>query len=118
MLTSAHGAKRHPGAQRRIGYQDTETSKHYAFLTNNFDLSAKTITDIYKTRWQIELFFKWLKQPLTAKSFVGTSCNALLTQLWNAMCVYLLLSCIKTVITRDCQPRFNRHLVTRFRRNI
>ena len=82
---------------RRIGYRDAETGKHYVFLTNNFDLSAKTIADIYKARWQIELFFKWIKQHLKVKSFVGTSRNAVLTQLWIAMCVYLLLSYIKFV---------------------
>ena len=97
VLTSTHGAKRHPGALRRIGYRDAETGKHYVFLTNNFDLSAKTIADIYKARWQIELFFKWIKQHLKVKSFVGTSRNAVLTQLWIAMCVYLLLSYIKFV---------------------
>ena len=97
VLTSTHDAKRYPGALRRIGYRDAETGKHYVFLTNNFDLSAKTIADIYKARWQIELFFKWIKQHLKVKSFVGTSRNAVLTQLWIAMCVYLLLSYIKFV---------------------
>ena len=97
VLTSTHGTKRYPGALRRIGYRDAETGKHYVFLTNNFDLSAKTIADIYKARWQIELFFKWIKQHLKVKSFVGTSRNAVLTQLWIAMCVYLLLSYIKFV---------------------
>ena len=97
MLTSTHGAKRYPGTLRRIGYQDAETDKHYVFLTNSFDLSAKTIADIYKARWQIELFFKWIKQHLKVKIFVGTSRNAVLTQLWIAMCVYLLLSYIKFV---------------------
>ena len=97
VLTSTHGAKRHPGALRRIGYRDAETGKHYIFMTNNFDLSAKTIADIYKVRWQIELFFKWIKQHPKMKSFVGTSRNAVLTQLWIAMCVYLLLFYIKFV---------------------
>ena len=84
-----------PIALRRIGYRDPETGKHYAFLTNNFKLTAKTIADIYKARWQIELFFKWIKQNLKIKSFIGTSKNAVLTQIWVALCVYLLLAYIK-----------------------
>lgn len=80
---------------RRIGYRDPETGKHYVYLTNNFHLAAKTIADIYKARWQIELFFKNIKQNLKIKSFVGTSKNAVLTQIWIAMCVYLLLAWIK-----------------------
>lgn len=84
-----------PIALRRIGYRDPETGKHYVFLTNNFKLAAKTIADIYKARWQIELFFKWVKQNLKIKSFVGTSKNAVLTQIWIALCMYLLLAYIK-----------------------
>jgi len=64
-------------------------------LTNNFEFSAKTIADIYKARWQIELFFKWIKQHLKIKTFLGTSKNAVLTQIWVAMIYYLLLSWIK-----------------------
>lgn len=80
---------------RRIGYRDLETGKHYVFLTNHFKLAAKTIADIYKARWQIELFFKWVKQNLKIKTFLGTSKNAVLTQIWIAMCMYLLLAYIK-----------------------
>jgi len=80
---------------RRIGYRDPETGKHYIFLSNNFKLAAKTIADIYKSRWQIELFFKWVKQNLKIKTFLGTSKNAVLTQIWIAMCMYLLLAYIK-----------------------
>ena len=80
---------------RRIGYRDPETGKRYVFLTNNFKLAAKTIADIYKARWQVELFFKWIKQNLKIKSFVGTSKNAVMTQIWIALCVYLLLAFIK-----------------------
>ena len=65
------------------------------FLTNNFKLSARTIADIYKARWQVELFFKWIKQNLKIKSFVGTSKNAVLTQIWIALCLYLLLAYLK-----------------------
>jgi putative transposase len=80
---------------RRIGYRDPKTGKHYSFLTNNFELSAKTIADIYKSRWQVELFFKWIKQNLKIKSFIGTSKNAVMTQIWVALCIYLLLAFLK-----------------------
>ena len=86
-----------PIALRRIGYKDPETGKHYFFLANNFHLAAKTIAEIYKARWQIELFFKWIKQNLKVKSFIGTSKNAVLTQLWVAMCTYLILAYIKFI---------------------
>ena len=87
--------KKCPVPLRRIGYRDPETSKHYVFLTNNFKLAAKTIADICKARWQVELFFKWIKQNLKIKSFIGTSKNAVMTQIWIALCVYLLLAFIK-----------------------
>ena len=93
-LTGAR-AKNCPIRLRRIGYQNADTGIHYTFLTNHFKLAARTIADIYKARWQIELFFKWIKQNLKIKSFLGTSRNAVLTQIWIAMCVYLLLSYIK-----------------------
>ena len=82
-------------ALRRIGYRDPETGKHFEFLTNNFRLAASTITQIYKARWQVELFFKWIKQNLKIKAFMGTSKNAVMTQIWIAMCVYLMLAYIK-----------------------
>ena len=88
-------AKQCPALLRRVGYRDPETGKHYIFLTNAFHLSARTIAAIYKERWQIELFFKWIKQNLKIKSFLGTSRNAVLTQIWVAMCMYLLLAYIK-----------------------
>ena len=77
---------------RRIGYRDQETGKHYEFLTNHFRLSPKTIAEIYKDRWQIELFFKEIKQNLRIKHFVGNSENAVLIQLYTALTVYLLLA--------------------------
>lgn len=94
-FTGAQTARKCPVALRRIGYRDLETGKHYVFLTNNFKLSAKTIADIYKARWQVELFFKWVKQNLKIKSFVGTSKNAVMTQIWIALCMYLLIAYIK-----------------------
>ena len=94
-FTGIQTAKKCPVNLRRIGYRDPETGKHYIFLTNNFKLSAKTIADVYKARWQVELFFKWIKQNLKIKSFVGTSKNAVMTQVWIAMCIYLLIAFIK-----------------------
>ena len=77
---------------RLVGYIDEQTNKEFTFLTNNFQLSADTIAQIYKSRWQIEIFFKWVKQT---KSFLGTSKNAVLVQIWIAMIYYLLLLFIK-----------------------
>ena len=95
ILITGTKAETCPIPLRRIGYRDPDTGKHYVFLTNNFQLVAKTIADIYKARWQIELFFKCIKQNLKIKSFIGTSRNAVLTQIWVAMCTYLLLAWIK-----------------------
>jgi len=94
-FTGAQTAKKCPVPLRRIAYRDAQSGKRYVFLTNNFKLSAKTIADIYKARWQVELFFKWIKQNLKIKSFVGTSKNAVMTQIWIALCVYLLLAFLK-----------------------
>jgi len=94
-LTGYYQAKDYPDELPLIGFRDPETKRKLIFLTNNFSLSAYTITQIYKARWQIELFFKWIKQNLKIKSFLGTSTNAVLTQIWVAMCYYLLLSYIK-----------------------
>ncbi len=80
---------------RRIGFKDAETGIQYYFLTNNFTLAASTIAEIYKARWQIELFFKWIKQNLKIKSFLGTSRNAVMTQIWIDICIYLLLAYLK-----------------------
>ncbi len=80
---------------RRIGYRDAETGKHYVFLTNHFGLSAKTIANVYKDRWQVELFFKAIKQNLKIHAFVGNSRNAVLTQIWIALCTFLMLSYLK-----------------------
>ena len=99
-FASARGRKRCPHRLRRIGYRDPESGKHCVFLTTNFELSAKTIADIYRSRWQVELFFKWIKQNLKVKCFVGTSRNAVLTQLWIAMCMYLLVSYVKFLSRR------------------
>lgn len=91
-LNSAHALKRGAPKLRRIGYRDPLTGKFYQFLTNHFGWSAQTIAAVYKDRWQVELFFKAIKQNLKIKAFVGTSRNAVLTQLWIAMIAYLLLA--------------------------
>lgn len=87
--------QKYPGKLRLIGFFDHDTNKHYIFLTNNFKLAAFTIAQIYKARWQIELFFKWIKQNLKIKTFLGTSKNAVLSQIWIAMIYTLLLAYIK-----------------------
>ncbi len=88
--------KSKPGLKlRRVGYKDPETGKHYKFLTNNFDLDPKTIADIYRERWEIEIFFRWIKQNLRIKTFVGRSENAVLTQIYVALILYLLLALLK-----------------------
>ena len=84
-----------PQPLRLVGYTDPETGKEYRFITNADHLDARTIADLYKERWQIELFFKWIKENLKIKTFLGTSRNAVLTQIWIALCVYLLLSFLK-----------------------
>lgn len=95
VLTNFYPAKAYPEPLRRIKYYDKETGKRLIFLANNFDLPALTITQLYKARWQIELFFKWIKQHLRIKSFYGTSHNAVKTQIWIAISTYLLVSIVK-----------------------
>ncbi len=91
-LNSKHAEKQGAPKLRLVGYQCPETGRHYRFLTNNFKLAASTIAAIYKDRWQVELFFKAIKQNLKIKAFLGTSKNAVLTQIWIAMICYLLLA--------------------------
>lgn len=87
---------------RRIGYRDPESGRHFEFLTNNFRLSAKTIADIYKDRWRIELFFKEIKQNLHIKKFVGTSENAVIIQIYTALTVYLIVAWLKFLAKAGC----------------
>lgn len=82
---------------RRVGYKDPETGIHYKFLTNNFFLEAKTIADIYKERWEVEIFFRWIKQNLKIKTFVGRSENAVLIQIYVALILYLMLALLKSL---------------------
>ncbi len=95
ILTAIDSAKVYPDALRRVSYLDVTTRKRFQFLTNNFTLPALTIAQIYKSRWQIELFFKWIKQHLRIKAFYGTSENAVKTQIWIAVSVYVLVAIIR-----------------------
>ena len=95
ILTAAKSAKAYPDPLRRVSYFDAATNKRLCFLTNNFTLPALTIARIYKSRWQIELFFKWIKQHLRIKKFYGTSENAVKTQIWIAVSVYLLVAIVR-----------------------
>jgi len=95
MLTGHKTRQRYPDVLRRIKFYDATTDKRFVFLTNNFALPALTITALYRYRWQVELFFKWIKQHLRIKSFFGTSENAVKTQVWIAVSVYVLVAIIK-----------------------
>jgi transposase len=95
ILTAIKSIKVYPDALRRISYVDLETNKRFTFLTNNFVLPALTIARIYKSRWQVELFFKWIKQHLRIKVFYGQSENAVKTQIWIAVSVYVLVAIVR-----------------------
>jgi Domain of unknown function (DUF4372)/Transposase DDE domain len=95
ILTSFESASAYPDALRRVSYFDAETNKRLKFLTNNFVLPAFTIAQIYKCRWQVELFFKWIKQHLRIKAFYGTSENAVKTQIWIAVSIYVLVAIVR-----------------------
>lgn len=94
-FTGYQSAKKYPGELRLIEFMDASTGKTYRFITNNFKLAASSIAGIYKQRWQIEIFFKWIKQNLKIKSFLGTSENAVMTQIYVAIIHYLLVAYIK-----------------------
>ena len=94
-LNGFYAAKHYPGYLRRIRYRDPKTGKTLVFLTNQFALPALTFCALYKCRWQVELFFKWIKQHLRIKRFYGTSENAVRTQIWIAITVYVLVAIIK-----------------------
>ncbi|MGB1128276.1 MAG: IS4 family transposase [Opitutales bacterium] len=96
-LSTWKGKRVYPEPLRRISYVDTQTGKRLVFLTNNFELPALTIAAIYRSRWQIELFFKWIKQNLRIKAFFGTTENAVRTQIWIALCVYLMVACLNKI---------------------
>jgi hypothetical protein len=94
-LRGYHTSKKYPDALRRITFTDPDTKKHFTFLTNNFELDTLIIAQLYKCRWQIERFFKWIKQHLRIKSFFGNTLNAVKTQIWIAISVYVLVAIIK-----------------------
>jgi len=95
ILTAITSVKAYPDQLRRVSYLDVKTRKRFKFLTNNFTLPALTIAQIYKSRWQVELFFKWIKQHLRIKAFYGTSENAVKTQIWIAVSVYVLVAIVR-----------------------
>lgn len=95
VLTGVNTAKYYPEPLRQIRYYDAETEKRFIFITNNFNLEAIVIAQLYKARWRIELFFKWIKQHLRINVFYGTSENAVKTQIWIAVSVYLLVAIAK-----------------------
>jgi transposase len=101
ILTAIESVKAYPDALRRVNYFDAETNQRLGFLTNNFSLPAITIAQIYKCRWQVELFFKWIKQHLRIKAFFGTSENAVKTQIWIAVSVYVLVAIVRKRMSLD-----------------
>jgi IS4 transposase len=101
VLTAIKSIKAYPDTLRRVTYRDPDTLKRFRFLTNNFVLPALTIARIYKSRWQVELFFKWIKQHLRIKAFYGTSENAVKTQIWIAVSVYVLVAIIRKRLELD-----------------
>ena len=95
ILTAIESAQAYPDSLRRVSYFDAATNKRLKFLTNNFALPALTIAEIYRSRWQVELFFRWIKQHLRIKKFYGTSENAVKTQIWIAVSVYVLVAIVR-----------------------
>jgi hypothetical protein len=101
VLTGVKSVHDYPQPLRRVKYHDAQTGKTYNFLTNNFAIPAQTVADLYRYRWQVELFFKWIKQHLRIKSFFGTSENAVKSQIWIAISVYVLVAIIKKRLDID-----------------
>ena len=102
-LVTRKSKKDYPETLRRVSYVDKERNKRLIFLTNNFTIPALTVTEIYKQRWQVELFFKWVKGHLRIKSFYGTSINAVKSQIWVALSIYLLVVIAKRKLNIPCQ---------------
>ena len=101
VLKNFYASKDYPAKMRRICYRDKVSNKRFVFLTNNFTLPALTIAELYRCRWQIELFFKWIKQHLRIKAFYGTTENAVKTQIWIAISIYVLVAIIKKILNLD-----------------
>lgn len=100
-LTGYYSKKDYPELLRRVKYYDHESQRTFEYLTNNFIVTAITIALLYKERWQVELFFKWIKQHLRIKAFYGTSFNAVCVQIWTAVCVYLLIAIVKNKLNME-----------------
>jgi len=100
-LATAESRRAYPSPLRRVRYVDPDTKKRLGFLTNNFTLPALTIAQLYKSRWKVELFFRWVKQHLRIKAFYGTSENAVKTQIWIALSVYVLVAIVKKRLALD-----------------
>ncbi len=101
MLAGVKSSRLHPDPLRRVSYYDAETDRRFVFLTNNFTIPALTVAGLYKSRWQVELFFKWIKQNLRIKAFFGTSENAVKTQVWIAISTYVLVAILKRELKVD-----------------
>ena len=101
MLNGYYSARKYPEHLRRIRFKDPDSGKTLVFLTNNTTLPALTIAALYKSRWQVELFFKWIKQHLRIKKFLGTSENAVKTQIWCAVSTYVLIAIVKKQLHLD-----------------
>ena len=100
-LSLPQSVAHYPDRLRRVSYRDPKDGKVLVFLTNNFDLPAIIIAQLYKCRWQVELFFKWIKQNLRIKHFFGTTDNAVKTQVWIAICVYVLVAIVRKELQLD-----------------
>ena len=94
-MKGAKSAERYPAPLRRVRFRDTEKARTFVFLTNHFELPALSVAEFYHSRWRVELFFKWIKQHLRIKRFFGVDANAVKTQIWIAMCVYLLVAILR-----------------------
>ena len=101
-LATQKSKKGYPERLRRVSFVDKERNKRLVFLTNHFEIPAETVAAVYKQRWQVELFFKWIKQHLRIKSFIGTSVNAVKSQIWVALCIYLLVAITKKKLGIQC----------------
>jgi len=101
VLSGIKTSKEYPDKLRRVGYFDDKSEKRFSFLTNNFIVPALVVAELYRCRWQVELFFKWIKQHLRIKAFYGTSENAVKTQIWIAVSVYVLVAIVKKYLNLD-----------------
>jgi transposase len=116
ILTSFESASVYPDALRRVSFVDVEKKKRFKFLTNNFTLPALVIAQIYKSRWAVELFFKWIKQHLRIKAFYGTSENAVEDPIWIAVSMYVLVAIARKRPWRQVSTKLYRFLVSTFSR--